>query len=215
MGYVERLLGRNEKLVFRTRQHWVQLVLPGLGMLVLMAALITAGALLGPLTTGISVPIGIVAALIPLGFFSRRFAWWWNEQYMVTNRRVIQIEGILQKSVIDSSLEKVNDVVLKQSVFGRMLNFGDIEILTGSEIGVNQLSRIHRPITFKTEMLNQKESMGEIDAFESRAKRTLTSEAPTAADVPELIAELDELRQKGIISQAEFDKKKQDLLDRI
>ncbi|MCK4831662.1 MAG: SHOCT domain-containing protein, partial [Anaerolineales bacterium] len=113
------------------------------------------------------------------------------------------------------SLEKVNDVVLKQSAVGRLLGFGDIEILTASEIGVNRLIRIHRPIRFKTEMLNQKENLGEIDAFQTRAKRLLASEPPTAGDIPELIAELDELRQKGILSQAEFDKKKQDLLNRL
>lgn len=215
MGYIEKLLGRNERLVFVTRQHWVQLVAPGLMALLLAALLITAGALLSAATSGIALAAGIVIALAPLGFYARRFAWWWNEKYIVTNRRVIQVEGILDKHVIDSSLEKVNDVVLRQSAMGRMLDFGDIEILTGSEIGVNQLSRIHRPITFKTEMLNQKEGMGEIDAFESRAKRMLACEAPAAADIPELIAELDELRQKQIISQAEFDKKKQDLLDRL
>jgi uncharacterized membrane protein YdbT with pleckstrin-like domain len=215
MGYIENLLGRNERLVFATRQHWVQLVAPGLWALLLAAALITAGALLATVSSGIALAAGIVIALAPLGFFGRRFAWWWNEKYIVTNRRVIQVEGILDKHVIDSSLEKVNDVVLRQSAMGRMLDYGDIEILTGSEIGVNQLNRIHRPIVFKTEMLNQKEGMGEIDAFESRAKRVLANEAPTAADIPELIAELDELRQKQIISQAEFDKKKQDLLDRL
>jgi hypothetical protein len=57
--------------------------------------------------------------------------------------------------------------------------------------------------------------MGEIDAFESRSRRVLANEAPTAGDVPELIAELDELRQKGILTQAEFEDKKRQLLDRL
>ncbi len=28
MGYIENLLGRNERAVFTTRQHWFQLVFP-------------------------------------------------------------------------------------------------------------------------------------------------------------------------------------------
>jgi hypothetical protein len=64
-------------------------------------------------------------------------------------------------------------------------------------------------------MLNQKEAMGEIDAFEMRSRRILANEAPTAGDIPELIAELDELRQKGIITQTEFEDKKRQLLDRL
>ncbi len=95
-----------------------------------------------------------------------------------------------------------------------MLDYGDLEILTASEIGVNVLQRIASPVKFKTEMLNQKEAMSEIDVFESKA-RTLGSEAPTAGDIPELIAELDELRKKGLISDAEFESKKAKLLAKI
>jgi len=215
MGYVDSLLGRNERIVFLTRQHWIQLLPIGLVRLLVIGALMVLGALLFGPTGGFSLAAAIVLALVPLGDFVRRSAWWWNEKYIVTNRRVVQVEGILDKHVIDSSLEKVNDVVLRQSAMGRLLGFGDIEILTASEIGINQLTRIHRPIRFKTEMLNQKESLGEIDAFQTRAKRLLASEPPTSGDIPELIAELDELRQKGILSLAEFDKKKQDLLNRL
>lgn len=215
MGYVSSLLGRNERLVFLTRQHWVQLIPVGLVDAIVLAGLIVVGALLSNASGGISVAVAVLLGLIVLFHIGRRIAWWWNEQYMVTNRRVIQIEGILEKSVIDSSLEKVNDVVLRQSVVGRLLDFGDIEILTGSEIGINQLSRIHHPIVFKTEMLNQKEAMGEIDAFESHTRRVLANEAPSAGDIPELIAELDELRQKQVITQAEFEEKKRELLSRL
>jgi hypothetical protein len=39
--------------------------------------------------------------------------------------------------------------------------------------------------------------------------------APAAESIPAQIAQLDELRQRGVLSQAEFDRKKQDLLDRM
>jgi hypothetical protein len=133
----------------------------------------------------------------------------------VTNRRIIQAQGVINKHVIDSSLEKINDVVLTQSALGRMLNYGDLEILTGSEIGVNLLRRIADPVHFKTEMLNQKEGMNEMGAFDSKARRTLAAAAPTAGDIPELIGELDELRKKGLITDAEFQEKKAKLLARI
>ena len=133
----------------------------------------------------------------------------------ITNRRVIQTEGLLNKHVIDSSLEKVNDVVLSQSAFGRMLGYGDVEILTASEMGVNRFERITGPLRFKTEMLNQKEDLGRLGEFSRKAERVLESAPPSAGDIPELIAELDELRQKGIISQQDFEEKKQELLRKI
>ena len=44
----------------------------------------------------------------------------------MTNRRVIQVEGVVNKHATDSSLEKINDAVLSQSIFGRMFGFGDL-----------------------------------------------------------------------------------------
>jgi uncharacterized membrane protein YdbT with pleckstrin-like domain len=61
---------------------------------------------------------------------------WSHHQYIVTNWRVLQISGIFNKNVIDSSLEKVNDVKMTQSFFGRIFNYGNVEILTASELGV-------------------------------------------------------------------------------
>ena len=222
MGYLEDLMGKNEKIVLTTRQHWIMIIgsllLNGFFILVLWGV----GLALIPLSTPFLGPLNwlpfAVTCLISLFPFVRLFLdWlhWWNDIYAVTNRRIIQISGIINKHTIDSSLEKINDLVLNQSILGRMLGYGDLEILTGSEIGVNVLRRISEPVRFKTEMLNQKEGMNEMDAFESKAKRTLTAEAPTAGDIPELIGELDELRKKGLISDAEFQEKKAKLLARI
>jgi uncharacterized membrane protein YdbT with pleckstrin-like domain len=221
MGYLENLMGKNEKIVFTTRQHWITIVgsllvnsflsllLIGIGVAVSLLA-----AFLGPFAW---LPIAAMAVVCvaPLWRLFSDWLHWWNDIYVVTNRRIIQAQGVINKHVIDSSLEKINDVVLSQSALGRLLGYGDLEILTGSEIGVNLLKRIADPVLFKTEMLNQKEGMNELDAFEARAKRTLTAEAPSAGDIPELIAELDELRKKGLITSAEFEAKKAKLLAQI
>ncbi len=219
MGYIETLMGQNERMLYLTRQHWIVLVprifidgLIAIAIIVVSVIATGAGALMGPVA-GLGLLLNVLL-LVPLIHFLSKFLVWVNEVYIITNRRVVQVEGIINKHVIDSSLEKVNDVVLTQSVLGRALNYGNVEILTGSEIGVNLLEKIHGPVVFKTTMLNAKEGMGELDAFEGRA-RVVTSQAPTAGDVPELIGELDELRQKGVISQEEFDAKKKDLLSRI
>jgi uncharacterized membrane protein YdbT with pleckstrin-like domain len=218
MGYLEGLLGKNEQIVLTTRQHWITIVGALLvnGFFVLL--LLGIGAVLlmvFPLLGWIPVAVMGVLCLVPLWRLVSDWLHWWNDIYVVTNRRIIQAQGIINKHVIDSSLEKINDVVLTQSALGRMLGYGDLEILTGSEIGVNSLKRIAEPVRFKTEMLNQKEGMSEMDAFESKARRTLGAAAPTAGDVPELIAELDELRKKGLITEAEFQEKKAKLLSQI
>src|SRR5215213_6812884 len=137
----------------------------------------------------------------------RVFLVWYNRQYIVTNRRVIQISGLFSKDVVDSSLEKVNDVKMSQSFFGRLFDYGDIEILTASEVGANVFRSIGEPVRFKTAMLNAKERLG----FDG----DLAVQAHTTADVPSLIAGLDDLRRRGIISEMEFQQKKTELLAKM
>ena len=71
------------------------------------------------------------------------------------------------------------------------------------------------PVKFKTEMLNQKEALSQLDIFEGKAGRVLSEEAPSRGDIPELIAELDELRKKGAITDEEFQDKKKTLLAKL
>jgi uncharacterized membrane protein YdbT with pleckstrin-like domain len=217
MGYSESLMGHEENIVFMTRQHWIVLV----GSVVVngffLAAIAAADIALNLSSAGTTLLtlLPLVLLIIPLTRLAIRLLNWWNEQYIITNRRVIQTEGVINKHVIDSSLEKVNDVVLNQTILGRVLGYGDLEILTASEIGVNRFKYITHPVYFKTQMLNHKEHLGMLDEFGRKAERTLGTSTPTGDDIPELIAELDELRKKGIISEQEFQEKKQELLRKI
>jgi uncharacterized membrane protein YdbT with pleckstrin-like domain len=116
----------------------------------------------------------------------------------------MQISGIFNKNVTDSSLEKVNDVKMTQSAFGRLFGYGDIEILTASELGVNLFKRIEDPIRFKTAMLNAKENL----------ERGEESRHPED-DIPDLIAGLERLHRQGVLTDEEFAQKKNELLARM
>ena len=214
MSYVDKLLISDERIVRITRDHWITLlatILIDIALSIVIIGLSVMGVILSPPWTW----FGFLLLLVPLGHFLLRFIEWWSTQYIVTNRRVIQISGTVSTRVSDTSLEKVNDIVMEQSGMGRLLKFGDLEIISGSESGIDIFRRIADPIGFKKDLLDQKTGLGGLDVFEERAKRVLSTKAPSAGDVPELIAELDELRQKEIITDAEFEKKKQELLDVI
>ena len=208
MGYVESVLAANEVIVVKTRQHWIVLAKSFFVNSVLLIVVVLL-ALLPILFKRFEI-LGIVIPLftiLPIGAFAVRYLHWWNEQYLVTNRRVIKVEGVINKHVIDSSLEKVNDVVLDQSFLGRLFDYGNIEILTASEGGVNRLHQIAAPVKFKTEMHNQKEALGMDEHFSARGDR--------GDDIPALIAELDALRQRGVLTDVEFQEKKTALLSKM
>lgn len=176
-----------------------------------------------------SQPVGVVAlfvALVPLAEIGRIFADWLNERYIITNRRVMEVRGIINKHVRDSALEKVNDVELDQSVIGRLLGYGTVQIITGSDIGMNMFRRISNPVRFKREMLNAKERLGDesllgVPARQPAGERPAVSAsavpgpAESQARISDLLIELAELRQKGILSEEEFQAKKKELLARL
>jgi uncharacterized membrane protein YdbT with pleckstrin-like domain len=213
MGYLQSILGEQEQVLFVTRRHWLVIARSVIGAVILAVVIVAATALLTAVvvTGGLSFLL-LLLLVLPLGSLITTYLTWHNEQYIVTNRRIIQIDGIFNKHVIDSSLEKVNDIVMSQSFMGRLLGYGDIEILTASEIGVNKLTQIADPIRFKTTMLNAKEGMADEDML---PHRHLEAESNAEKSVPALIDELADLRARGIISDEEFQAKKNDLMSRM
>jgi uncharacterized membrane protein YdbT with pleckstrin-like domain len=205
-NYINTLLGDNEKLLLVTRQHWFVLfgniLLELVFIIILLGAFAAASIFLSPFAA-----LGYLVLLIPLGSMARDILIWYNRQYIVSNRRVMQVNGIINKNVIDSSLEKVNDVKMSQSFFGRIFNYGSVEILTASELGVNLFQRIEDPVHFKTAMLNAKEKLGyHENGIQSQ---------PATQDIPGMIARLDDLRKQGIITEEEFIQKKKTLLTKL
>lgn len=213
MSYLKRLLGENEDVVFATRQHWFIPLAHVLTEIVLLG-LLTAVVVIIPRTrwqVDLSLVYIIAAALGILVIFSAvgDMLRWKNEQFVITDRRVIQVQGVVNKNVQDSSLEKINDVELQQSWLGRMFNYGDLEILTASEDGVNRMRAIHNPIGFKRAM---QDARARYDGYLDRAP---VNAYDSPRDVQAVLTQLAALRDRGILSPAEFEAKKRELLSRI
>ncbi|HXI46540.1 MAG TPA: PH domain-containing protein, partial [Candidatus Acidoferrales bacterium] len=126
--YADRMLADGERPVLRTRQHWIAPIVEGrtawailLASLVLIVLNTNLPDNLARTVIGYFAVILLVLALAWLVFV---FGNWYAEDYMVTNRRVLKVEGILRKRSADSSLEKINDAVLEQSVLGRIMGYG-------------------------------------------------------------------------------------------
>jgi uncharacterized membrane protein YdbT with pleckstrin-like domain len=209
-GYLESLMSETEKVLHVARKHWFilmrSILLEIFLILIIIAAMIFAGfQLQGKTWLPVVIIAGVALLIIPIITGTRDILVWANHQFIVTNRRVMQITGIINKNVIDSSLEKVNDVKMEQSIFGRLFDYGDIQILTASELGVNLFRRIDDPIHFKTAMLNAKAALESIQGV-------VVDKSP---NVPALIAQLAELRRQNVITEEEFQAKKAALLAKL
>jgi uncharacterized membrane protein YdbT with pleckstrin-like domain len=228
MSYIDSLLSRGEQILYVARQHIFVLVANILTELALIALLVAAGlasnmafdtsnAVIGGITASnlilvICVGISVIVLISGLIDYMR-----WNaEQYIVTDRRVIQVRGVLSKRVTDSSLEKINDVELRQSLLGRMLNFGTVEILTAAgEEGANLMDRIEAPLAFKKAMLEAKHNHERGYGYLEPAYQPSRAAPNAPADIQRTLEELAALRDRGILSSDEFEAKKRELLSRI
>jgi uncharacterized membrane protein YdbT with pleckstrin-like domain len=203
--YLNGLLGEKEEILLVARQHWLVLLGEISSEVILSLALIVltvvAAVLIAPLSL-----LALLLLLAPAVSLTRDVLIWWNRKYVITSRRVIQLSGVISKNVTDSSLEKVNDVKLNQSFLGRLFDYGDIEIMTASELGVNKIRRIAGPIRYKTSMVNAKARLEQGSDIHPTAK---------GGDIPALLAQLDALRKQGVLSDAEFQEKKQRLLAKL
>jgi Bacterial PH domain/Short C-terminal domain len=246
MGYTESLLADGERIERRAHQHWFVMVANerfGVGAVVAAIVLFVLN-----FVTGVK-PNDFIGSLWGfLGYLSLALlviglvwlVWGWlhfqNEEYVITSRRIIHAEGVINKKASDSSLEKINDAILTESLFGRMFGFGDLEVLTASESGIENLHMLRNAKDFKKAMLDAKHEL-EIDLvrptmppLRSDAAAPVTP-APVAAvapapvhgndarmsggDVAEAVQRLAELRDKGLITPEEYEAKKQELLGRL
>ena len=183
MSYARNLLSRGEEVVHESRQHWFAVIArTWLWILVAFASLwllifVTSqkNPVGSPQIDLALTAVGAVALLVAL----LRIAWviwgWRSQEYLVTTRRVIKAEGIFNKSMADSGLEKINDAKLSQSWVGRIFNYGTLDILTAAEEysggPIDDFPMLADPVDFKKAMLNQKELLERPDLAPPRYQR--------------------------------------------
>jgi hypothetical protein len=165
MRYADTLLIDGEDIALRTRQHWLALVITarygfllwllGLGLMIAVPLLNLDGAAAQMLAVGALLAFGV-----GLVIFLIRLWQWWAQDYLITSRRLMKVWGVFNKRSVDSALEKINDARLDQSLFGRIFDYGHLDILTAStETDLDDYDMIRDPKGFKKVMLTQKHAL--------------------------------------------------------
>jgi hypothetical protein len=230
--YADTLLSDGERIALRSRQHWFATILDGrVPWAIFVASIVLIVVRLqmtgdGPLEQGLGIII-LALLVVSLAWLGKHYWSWYAQDYIVTNRRVLKVEGIFNKRSADSSLEKINDAVLEQNLAGRILGYGDLDIMTASEESVDRYRMLDQAPRFKKVMLDQKHLL-EIDLvrmpsppMRAPAPSTPASVAPaggrtmSADEVTKALGDLATLRDRGAITAEEFDAKKQELLGRL
>ena len=146
MGYVDKVLQDGEQVRHSASIHWIIYWPAALAFLATCVALwyvsfaerahylwLVAAGVLGVLT---------------LVLLFREWFDWWTTEIAVTNRRVIYKTGFVRRRTNEMHMDKVESVRVDQSVLGRILDYGDVDVL-GTGTGFEPIKRIAKPLELR------------------------------------------------------------------
>ena len=128
--------------------------------------------------------------------------------YVLTNHRIIRETGVLSRRSMDSRLDKINNVEHRQTFWGRLLGYGDVEIDTASETGAALFREISHPLEFKNAILAAAEQY-------RGAGMRMPLAAPAGPSGAERMRQLKALLDDGLISPEEYEAKRRELLSQL
>jgi len=211
VAFPRKLLHENEEVVADLRPHWSFFIISGVMLaLAVVAFVAVAGAIENDVVSWV---IGAVV-LFFLFRLVQRYVQWTTTEFVVTTDRLILRSGVISKKGMEIPLDRVNTVFFSQRLRERLLGYGDLIIESGGERGQQVINNVAHPEQVQSVIHAAMEE--EQDAREPRVDRTTAGAAPTDREsVLDQIDRLDQLRQRGVISQAEFETKKAQLLERL
>jgi uncharacterized membrane protein YdbT with pleckstrin-like domain len=221
------LLATGERVLLVRRRHWLTFLEAGRWFVLALGAgiaILVLGQAVGFLGSLLDWAFWIFVTIGLLGV-AWYFLAWRTERYLVTTRRVIEAGGVINKYTRDTSLQMISDMIVGHPWLGRIVGYGELDLLTASEAGTSKIRFLPDADGFKKALLDARHEL-ELELSGGRAQERAASvdSAPQPASTPVALSadELDstlgrlaDLRDRGLITQEEFDEKKRELLDRL
>lgn len=208
MPYPRRLLNPGEEIAFDLHPHWWYFAPLASLALAIVAAAVAVTVTLRDATQTYSLLGVAVFAVLWLVAFLVKLAEWRTTHFVLTTDRLIVRSGVLSKQSREIPLERINDLSYHQSLFERLVGAGDLVIESAGERGQDTFARVPRPERAQqliyAEMENNRQRVSAVHI-----------EQPESITIPNQIADLAKLRDQGVLTEAEFQSKKAELLSRM
>jgi uncharacterized membrane protein YdbT with pleckstrin-like domain len=227
----DSLLATGERVLLVRQRHWLTFLEAGRWFVLAVVIALLSKALdtavpndgvAGPLSTLLNWAfwIALGVGLIGLVWY---FLVWRVERYLVTTRRVIEAGGVINKYTHDTSLQAITDMNVGHPWLGRIVGYGEIDLLTAAEAGTSKIRFLPDADGFKKALLDAKQEH-ELEVGGGRAMQEAVavvqpepaaSDGMSAEELDNALSRLADMKDRGLITQAEFDQKKSELLDRL
>jgi uncharacterized membrane protein YdbT with pleckstrin-like domain len=203
MAFPVRLLHEDEEIFLDQRPHGVRLAGP-----VSLSVLVTAGIVAGfvewkAAPTWFGIVLGVV--LLTTGIYlGARVLAWQATSFVVTSHRVIYRTGVLRRSGREIPIDALQSVSYRQSLPGRMIGVGSVLVSSAGQDDAQEVPDVRDPEAAQSAVH---------EAIEANARRRSgVREEPS--DITAELERLEGLYHRGVITAAELERVKRDLLGR-
>ena len=157
MGYLKKTLGENETVIRRARFNWTydlqSFFWLALGLAPTIAVLAFGGSTERPFSGArlfflFAAAGGLIAGVL---VFANRSVRKWTTVIVLTDARLIFKTGLIARESHDISIQKIEEVNLRQSFLGRLFGYG-VLVIGGEGMLLIELPPIDQPVAFLREV---------------------------------------------------------------
>ncbi len=159
MGYIESNLVADEEILYTGRKHAVLMIGQIVTEIILIGLTLVAFSVVGLVFAKFNMTQNAIQVIVygALGLAATvlvvsgvlDYLKWYNDCVVITNFRMMRFEGLFNRHMVESVLDKINDVTLNQTFWGRVFGYGDVTVLTAAESGIQEMRNIAKPFEFK------------------------------------------------------------------
>ena len=146
-----------ENLVASAHRHWVVLVKQLAFPVALIALALVVDLAVTAATRDVKTVVTLAALAVAGLWAIATWVQWSSVRFTVTDQRVILASGVFNRATKIIALDRVQDVSTRQTVLGRMLNYGRVEIDAAGANGAEMLDHVPSPGQFRDEVFVQAE----------------------------------------------------------
>ncbi len=146
--YIDEILQPGEKVLYSTTAHWI-FYLPAIAAWIVVLALVAASVAFPPMAL-VGLPAAAVIAVVALYFTIRGWFHRFTTETDVTDRRVVHKTGFINRHTFEIALDKIASVEVDQSIPGRLLNYGNVTIVSMGEVKPQPIKTIASPLAFRS-----------------------------------------------------------------
>ena len=212
-----------EKMVLASNPHWFYFwkqVAAAAGIIGLLLLIWTIDADWVDTVLRWVILAAVVVLLVDVIF---EFFQWKTTRFAITDQRVAYQSGMFRRRGVSIPLNRINNVNFDQSVIGRMTNNGVVTIESAGETGDSVFENIPDPekvralIFAEVEADEQRDSDRDAAALAKAMQQHVPPPPPggSAKSPQERLAELDALKAQGLVNEAEYATKRQQILDEL